>query len=141
MPDIHLWETLIQSLTNIMLSWSYQTCYGLKQMVCFRVTLTSTVVVPTCSRYFNQQFPDHIKNMELHINALEITLHGLLSGLVKILLHCDNMATEIVLNAGRTKCPQTLMYVRELFAVAATEQFTIKAVPCEGTSNRLTQVL
>ena len=88
-------------------------------MVCFRVTLTSTVVVP--SRYFHRQFPDHIKNTELHINALEITLHGLLSGLVKILLHCDNMATEIVLNAGRTKCPHTLMYARELFAVAATE--------------------
>jgi hypothetical protein len=34
-----------------------------------------------------------------------------------------------------------LMYVRELFAVAATEQFSIKAVHCEGKSNRIADSL
>lgn len=99
-------------------------------------------------RYFHRQFPDHIKNLELHINALElITLlvacklwSSEWSGR-KIVVHCDNMATVTVLNAGRTKCRHMLMYVRELFAVAATGQFTIKAVHCEGKTNRIADAL
>ena len=99
-------------------------------------------------RYFHHQFPENIRQMKLHINALELLTLLVACKLwssewcgKKILVRCDNMSTVHVINAGRTKCPYMLMYVREMFAVAAARQFCLKTVHCEGTSNRLADSL
>ena len=98
--------------------------------------------------YFSFPFPDSIRRKNWHINILELLVmmvaiklwSARFSG-QKIQLYCDNEATVYVINTGRCKDPIMLNLVREIVFHVATNNFTIRAVHIQGTSNRLADML
>ena len=85
--------------------------------------------------YFHCQFPDMILELDLDINCLELLtiviackLWGAKWSGQQIVLHCDNMASVIVLNSGQTRNPFLADYLRELWLVSSSFDFELRAV-------------
>ncbi|KAI8481562.1 hypothetical protein Bbelb_406620 [Branchiostoma belcheri] len=55
----------------------------------------------------------------------------------RILVHCDNMACVHVLNSGRARDRELLQCARELWLLAATFEFQVKATHIQGSHNRI----
>ncbi|KAI8496774.1 scavenger receptor [Branchiostoma belcheri] len=55
----------------------------------------------------------------------------------RIVVHCDNMACVHVLNSGRARDRELLQCARELWLLAATFEFQVKATHIQGSHNRI----
>ena len=103
----------------------------------------------TCGiQYFTSPFPPDILALGLHISALEllavtvaVKLWAPTLGRKKLLVHCDNEATVITINSGKTRDRFMQGCIRELCYVAGRGSFEIKAVHLPGVSNRLPDLL
>ncbi|XP_070571747.1 uncharacterized protein [Ptychodera flava] len=98
----------------------------------------------TSAHYFHAEFPSSILNLDLHINALELLavtvatkLWGNEWGGKRIQVYCDNEATVTVINTGRTRDRFMACCLRELYFIAATCCFEIRAVHLAGSCNRV----
>ena len=102
-----------------------------------------------CEKEFCKgKFPDHIQALGLHISALEMLalivavkvwtdkFRGLRVG-----LKCDNEATVLVINSGKSRDPFMQACLRELCFVCAKGQFEVWAEHIPGVSNRLPDLL
>ncbi len=94
--------------------------------------------------FFHSVFPKYVKDRAPHINALELWAVVLAAKLwsskfrgLRILIHCDNMTTVIVINSGKAKDPILLALLRELAFVTATGEFEIRALHIPGETNRI----
>ncbi|XP_077985110.1 uncharacterized protein LOC144439750 [Glandiceps talaboti] len=100
------------------------------------------------NQYFHCEFPQYIQVNDLHLNALEllaitiaVKLWGSQWSGMRIQVLCDNQATVWVINTGRARDKFMLACLRELWLVAATYEFELRAVHIAGTENRLADVL
>ena len=59
----------------------------------------------------------------------------------RLLVYCDNKPSVSVLNSGRSKDKILNKCLRELWLLAATYEFEIKALHIRGTENRLPDYL
>ena len=98
--------------------------------------------------FFHVEFPPLLLARELSINALEILavviackLWGHMWTHRRILLYCDNQATVMVLNSGRTRCTFMADCLRELWLISAVNDFELRAVHLEGSANREADLL
>jgi hypothetical protein len=100
------------------------------------------------NQFFHAKFPQFIVDQELHINALEfltvvvaVKLWGCLWKGKKILIYCDNLATVISLNSGRSRDGFLQSCLREVAFLAACGEFVVRAVHLPGVENRLPDLL
>lgn len=98
--------------------------------------------------YFHCSFPDFITSQPLDINSLELLVIVVALKLwkrklkgKKILIHCDNMTSVEVLNAGKARDPFLLCCLREIVFIAAGSEFEVKAVHIPGANNRIPDLL
>ena len=98
--------------------------------------------------YFHRRFPDSIKVLDLHINALElltivVCLHlwGSKFRGCRLKVYCDNSASVCVLNSGRTRDEFLQACLREVCFLAGRHEFELRAVHLSGVSNRLPDLL
>lgn len=94
--------------------------------------------------FFHTEFPKFIKQLKLHINALEMLtivvsakLWGKFWSGRKILVKCDNESTVIIINTGRSRDPFLQACLRELILMAGRHSFEIRACHIPGVSNRI----
>jgi hypothetical protein len=95
-------------------------------------------------KFFWFKFPDFILNKSgIHINYLELLVvvvacrvwfHHIVNKRIQI--YCDNMATVLTINSGRTKDPLMLELLRELAFLNASNNTQIRAIHISGVSNR-----
>ena len=98
--------------------------------------------------YFHTEFPDFIQALKLHINALELLtiivackLWGSEWSGKSINIYCDNMASVIVINSGRSRDKFMLQCLRELCYISAIGQFKIRAIHLNTKQNRPADIL
>jgi hypothetical protein len=98
--------------------------------------------------YFHAEFPGEIKELDLHINGLEMLtiivackLWGRKWQGKRIVIQCDNSASVTVMNTGRTKDEFLQSCLRELAFIAARHEFEIRGVHIPGVLNRVPDVL
>lgn len=98
--------------------------------------------------YFHSVFPSFIEDLRLHISALEflsvvvcLKVWGDRLKGKKLLIACDNLATCIVINTGKSKCKFMQQCLREVCFLAAVHEFRIKAQHIDGKSNRIADCL
>lgn len=98
--------------------------------------------------YFHSEFPSFVVEQSLHISALELLtvvvslkLWGVHLKGKKVLINCDNLASCIVINSGKSRCPFMQKCLREICFLAAVNEFQVKAQHLEGVSNRLADSL
>lgn len=98
--------------------------------------------------YFHASFPDFIAGQRLHINALELLtivvalkLWGRLLVAKRIKLYCDNYASVLTLNTGRSRDPFMQACLREICLLASIHEFEIRAVHLPGVTNRIPDFL
>lgn len=97
---------------------------------------------------FTSEFPEHIINLQLHINALELlavivgvkTWGPSLRG-KRLRIYCDNQATVAVINSGRSRDQYMLKCMRELTFYCAKYECMVRAVHLPGVENRLADCL
>ena len=96
------------------------------------------------TEYFSSKFPNFVLENDPHINVLELLT--ILVGLkiwgerfrnLRIQIFCDNSASVVVLNSGKTKDPYMLRIIREIAYFSVTYNFQVKAVHLAGEFNRI----
>ena len=93
-------------------------------------------------------FPPFISGQQLHISALEMLAlivavkvwKGKFRGL-RVGVKCDNEATVIVINSGKSRDPFMQACLRELCFVCAKGEFEVWAEHIAGVNNRLPDLL
>ena len=103
----------------------------------------------TCEKqYFTSPFPPNILALGLHISALEllavavaVKLWAPSLGRKKLVVYCDNEATVITINSGKTRDRFMQGCIRELCYVAGQGSFEVKAIHLPGVANRLPDLL
>ena len=98
--------------------------------------------------YFHSEFPEFIVNANLSINALEL-LTVMVAAKVwgrhwrgkRIVVHCDNEVSVIVLNTGRARNAFLQSCLREIEFFAARFEFEIRANHIPGIENRIPDAL
>jgi hypothetical protein len=100
------------------------------------------------NQYFSRKFPVSVTQAHSHINSLElITVMVALKiwapqlANSRFLIYCDNEASVMVMNAGRTKDPLMLRIIREIAFLGASYNFQIRAIHVKGVDNRLSDIL
>ena len=98
--------------------------------------------------YFHAVFPPFIQDLQLHINALELLtivislrIWGHKFKGKRLVVHCDNLSSCLVLNKGSTRCSFMQACLREICFLAAVGEFELKAKHKEGVNNRLPDLL
>ena len=98
--------------------------------------------------YFHAAFPPFIQDLQLHINALELLtivialrIWGHKFKGKRLLVHCDNLSSCLVLNNGSTRCSYMQACLREICLIAAVGEFELKAKRIEGVNNCLPDLL
>jgi len=99
--------------------------------------------------YFKAPFPNHVLNDTEHINQLELlTIVVALKFWAnewrgkRILIRCDNDASCLVINAGRSNGDNYMMKcAREIAYICATSDFEVKALHLEGKKNVISDYL
>ena len=98
--------------------------------------------------YFHVEFPEFIKQQNLHINALEmitiiVALKVWARGLTRkrIVMHCDNLSTVVVLTTGRARDRFLQACLRELVYLQAQYNFRLKMLHIRGEENRKPDLL
>lgn len=59
----------------------------------------------------------------------------------RILFHCDNKATVMILNKGRSKCRHIMQLMRRLVLIAAKNNFSFSAEHIPGVFNQISDSL
>ena len=103
----------------------------------------------TCGReYFHKEFPRHVRQKELHINALELMALVVAVSMwadqlrgKRVTVLCDNTATVWVINTGKTRDRVMQGLLRELCYITATYEFELFAQHIPGEVNRLPDML
>ncbi|XP_077999222.1 uncharacterized protein LOC144452084 [Glandiceps talaboti] len=102
----------------------------------------------THNQFFHCAFPDFIAAQHLGIHCLEALtivaaarLWGNNWAGRRILVFCDNMDVVLVLNSGKARDSFLLTAARELWFLAALNEFELKAVHLRGSDNRLADCL
>ena len=102
----------------------------------------------TDTKFFHARFPDHILQLVLDINALEILgvlvavrLWGAEYAGRRILVYCDNMQAVHAINSGKTRSEFMGKCVRQLWLEIARFHFHLRAVHLPGVENRLADSL
>ena len=102
-----------------------------------------------CKKEFCKgRFPEFIQRQGLHISALEMlslivavkAWSRLFKGL-KVGVKCDNEATVVVINSGKSRDPFMQACLRELCFVCALGDFEVWAEHIPGVNNRLPDLL
>ena len=98
--------------------------------------------------YFQAGFPPQIAQRALHISALEmltvvvaLKTWGHQLGRAKLKVYCDNEATVLVINSGKSRDRFMQQCLRELCYVTAKAQCVLRAVHLPGVQNRLPDLL
>ena len=98
--------------------------------------------------FFHTEFPTVVIQMGLDINQLELMAILVAARLWapklvgrRLLVYSDNKPSVSVLNSGRSKDKILNKCLRELWLLAATYEFEIKALHIRGTENRLPDYL
>ena len=98
--------------------------------------------------YFHAEFPDHIKELNLHINELELItvmvaiklwkdrMHG-----VRVRIQCDNTTAVAAMNLARMHNKFTQKCMREITFWCALSEFDVWVVHVDGISNILADAL
>ena len=92
--------------------------------------------------YIRGEWPDEIKQLDLHISGLELFTIVMavkvwgkdLSGLC-IVIACDNEPASIAINSGKSKDNFMQQCLRELWFIAAVQEFEIRAAHIPGREN------
>ena len=99
-------------------------------------------------RVFHCRFPKFIIEKKLHINALEllticlaVKLWGPLLRGKKLVVNCDNSNSVLVLSHGYSKDPFMQACLREIYFVAAINEFQIRGNSVSGVDNRISDYL
>ncbi len=99
-------------------------------------------------QFFHADFPVYIQEAAGHISSLELLtvvvackIWGRYWAGKRILVNCDNDASVVVMNSGRTRDVFMQACLRELEFAAASYQFEIKGVHIPGVSNRIPDAL
>ena len=99
-------------------------------------------------KYFKTDFPQFIKDMQLHINALELLTIMVMLKLwgkywtgKRVMLNCDNYTSVLVVNSGRTRDWFMQQCMREILYTAAKHEFEVKCRHIPGCQNRLPDLL
>ena len=95
-------------------------------------------------KFFHASFPPEVRDLELHVNALELLtlmvslkLWGHLLRGLRVKLFCDNEASVIVLNSGKSRDQFMQACLREICFLAASFEFEFRCVHLPGVDNRL----
>jgi hypothetical protein len=103
---------------------------------------------PTARTYMKGKFPTHIIDTTQHINQLELLTIVLAAKLwghtwrgKRILVRCDNEASCMVINNGKSKDAFMMSCVREMAFVCATTECEIKALHIPGVKNPISDLL
>ena len=98
--------------------------------------------------YYHSKFPKIVKDLSLHINALEMLsivvafkVWGHLLTKKNITVFCDNLSCVMVINSGRTRDPFLLKCLRELCFISSIHEFTIRARHLTSNENRIADIL
>jgi hypothetical protein len=98
--------------------------------------------------YFSAAFPQFIISQNFNINILELLTimvaikvwgHNIKDRRVQI--YCDNQASCIVLNSGRTKNPIMLSIIREIAYLSTMFNCQIRALHISGVNNRMADLM
>ena len=99
-------------------------------------------------KYFHTEFPKFIKDMGLHINALELLtvmvalkLWGRFLPAKKIVVCCDNLSSVVVTQTGRARDKFLQSCLRELVFIQARFSFEVKLTHIRGEDNRSADLL
>ena len=98
--------------------------------------------------FFHKEFPEFIRNLNLHINSLEllaivVCLKTWSSKLryKRIKIFCDNFVSVQVINTGKSRNIFHQSCLREICFVAAVHDFEIRAVHISSCDNRISDYL
>ena len=98
--------------------------------------------------YFHEEFPPHIAQLKMHINALELLtivvalkVWGVKLRGKKVLMYCDNMSSVNLINRGVSRDDFHQDCLREICFTAAVNNFSIKAQHTRGSDNRVADIL
>jgi hypothetical protein len=101
-----------------------------------------------CGEYFHCVFPASIRQLQLHINCLElltimvcVKVWGRLFSGKRIKVLCDNMTSVSALNSGAIRNTFMQKCLREICFIAATFEFDIRGAHIQGIDNRLPDLL
>ena len=101
-----------------------------------------------CGRYFHKEFPPFIRDMGLHINALEFLtvlvafkIWGRHLTAKKVVLYCDNWTVVVVSRTGRARDKFLQSCLRELVYLQARHNFQARFQHVAGTENRIADLL
>jgi hypothetical protein len=99
-------------------------------------------------RYFHLSFPLSVSVQTLHITQLEMLTVVVATKMwcrhwkgKRIRVYCDNYASVLVINSGKTRDLYLQSCLREHCFVAAVNEFEIRAVHIAGVDNRLCDLL
>ena len=100
------------------------------------------------NEFYHAEFPTFIKDQGFHIDALEqltiviaLKLWGYRFRGKRLVVHCDKLASCLVLNKGSTKCTFMQTCLRHICYLEAMGEFEIKAKHIRGISNRVPNLL
>jgi len=93
--------------------------------------------------FFSCAFPKAVLVKDFHINVLELLtilvalrLWGDKFSGSRLQLYCDNDASVVIINSGKTRDKEMLRILREILFIGATHGFQIRAVHLPGVVNR-----
>ena len=102
----------------------------------------------TCHQFFHTEFPREVTEQFPSIHHLEVLAILLAARLwghqwrsLRILVQCDNAAVVSSLNSGRVQDPILAACLRELWFLAASHEFELRAVHLSSADNRLADLL
>lgn len=144
--DLSWWSTFLGQFNGISILYSLQWSKP--------DGIFSTDACPTgCGgffegNYFHTTFPEHIANQNLHINQLELLVVMVALRLwsqffngKRIRILCDNIASVLVINSGKSKDAFANSCLRDILFICATSGFEIRSVHLAGIDNRLSDHL
>lgn len=102
----------------------------------------------TCHQFFHIEFPRKVKDKFPSIHHLEVLAILLAARLwgsqwrgLRLLVYCDNAAVVSSLNSGRVQDSILAACLRELWFLAASHEFELRAVHLSSAANRLADLL
>jgi hypothetical protein len=100
------------------------------------------------TEYFHTVFPDHIQSRFVDIHRLEalailvaLRLWGTQWTGLRIQVFCDNQAVVSALSSGKVKDPLLAACLRDIWYIAAMNDFEIRAVYLTSEENRIADLL
>ena len=146
--DLHWWRVFLPQYNGVsmmaMENWSHPD----EVVACDACLDGCGAWFPGKLQYFHMQFPEYVLALSLSINALEL-LTIVVTAKVwgkswrgqRIVVHCDNQVSVMVMNTGRCHNKFLQACLRELEFLAARHEFEIRGNHIPGITNRIPDAL